>query len=91
MHYPLSLRACPGLDTGADRGRQEFHKQARTSPNGPLSLRERVGVRVKSTNAYPCQRYGGEDGHPSSQGFTISRSTDSKSPTLRMADDLRVW
>ena len=29
-------------------------------PTGPLSLRERVGVRVKSTNTYPCKLPQGE-------------------------------
>ena len=46
---PLSLRA--------DRGRQTCTNK---QPTVPLSLRERAGVRVKSTDAYPSQLPQGE-------------------------------
>ena len=44
----------------ADRGRQKCTAKHECHLADPLSLRERVGVRVKSTNTCPCKRDGGQ-------------------------------
>ena len=50
--YGAGSNLLPG---GADRGRFETCPYHEYLPTGPLSLRERVGVRVKSTSTYPCE------------------------------------